>query len=608
MPIASNELVAPPGSDYRTRTSRTSVLTQAIAGALLCTLSVSAHAAYKVEIDAPKPLKALLSEFLDLVRYKDRSDLDNAQIEFMISTLPDQVTKLASTEGYFTPKTVVKVDKDQNATTVHVTVDPGKRTTVAKLDLQIAGAAEAESPRQVESARAAWRLTPGAPFRQEDWTDSKQETLRILRTSRYAAAELRNARASINPELSEASLEAAYDSGPAFTLGPLTINGTLRYPEQIIRNINPLRPGEQYSEARLLELQRLIQRTPYFSNAVIEIARDRDNPLLAPVNVRVTEFPTQQIRGGAGYTTDTGAHVDGVYSHNNVFGKAWVFEGQARIEQRRQFGALDLSMPPDGSAFVNNIHSSFERTTLQGVDLRSRRAGVRRSRSTDKADFAYTVEYYNDQLRQVDGASLPPDTIVQPGSHQAVVAGVAWTRRQLDNLLFPRDGNVVSVELGAALKGLLTDQTFVRAYGRGQKYFPVGVRDVVLLRAELGAVVAKGGNSSIPASLLFRAGGTDSVRGYSYRSIGNESNGTVYPTRYLATGSAEYQHWLNEQWGAAAFYDVGTATDNWRDKQFFQAVGGGARWRSPVGTINADLGYGLQRHQIRPHLSLGVAF
>ena len=37
------------------------------------------------------------------------------------------------------------------------------------------------------------------------------------------------------------------------------------------------------------------------------------------------------------------------------------------------------------------------------------------------------------------------------------------------------------------------------------------------------------------------------------------------------------------QWGAAVFYDVGTATDNWPDKQIFQGVGVGARWRSPRG-------------------------
>ena len=569
---------------------------------------VPADASYRVSVEAPAPLQKLLYEFLDLVRYKDRADLDAGQLDFMLATLPDQVTRLASTEGYFAPRTVARIEPGAGVPTIYVQVDAGPRTTVATLDLQITGAALAESPQQVQALRDAWKLAPGAPFRQDDWTTSKQDALQVLRMRRYAAATLRNARARINPELARTDLEAAYDSGPSFTLGTLVVEGTRRYPAQIIHNLNALRSGEPYSEERLLELQRQIQRSPYFSNAVIDIARDPEHPLLAPVTVRVSEYPLQQIRGGAGYTTDTGAHVDGIYSHNNVFGQAWVFEGQLRIEQRRQLGTLDLSMPPDAIGFVNNGHASFERTTLQGVNLRSRRIGVRRTYSAEMRDFSLTLEYYNDQLRQINGAALPPDTVIQPGSHQAIVAGVAWTRRRLDSLLFPRKGDVLSLELGAALKGLLTDQSFVRGYARAQKFYPVGQRDLLLLRAELGVVASKGGNSSLPASLLFRAGGTDSVRGYSYRSIGNERNGIVYPTRTLAIGSVEYQHWFNQEWGAAAFYDIGTATDTWRDKTFFQAVGGGARWHSPVGTINADLGYGIARREIRPHLSLGVAF
>jgi translocation and assembly module TamA len=167
---------------------------------------------------------------------------------------------------------------------------------------------------------------------------------------------------------------------------------------------------------------------------------------------------------------------------------------------------------------------------------------------------------------------------------------------------------VLPLEAGAALQGLATDQSFFRSRVHGRKYSPLGQRDVLLLRADLGAVVTKGGNAAIPASLLFRAGGTDSVRGYAFQSIGNEVNGVVYPTRFLAAGSAEYQHWLNRSWGAALFYDVGTATDNWPQRAFFHAVGAGVRWRSPVGVVNADLAYGIQRRQLRPHVSLGIAF
>jgi translocation and assembly module TamA len=351
-----------------------------------------------------------------------------------------------------------------------------------------------------------------------------------------------------------------------------------------------------------------VQRTPYFSNIVVDVARDAADPTLVPVDVKVTEYPTQRIHSGAGYATDTGARVEGRYSHNNVFGKAWVFDGHVRVEQRRQSGKLELAMPPDSGAWVNSVNASIERTTLEGVDLRSRRAGVRRARSTDTDDYAYTVQYYRDQLTRIDGADLPANVITPEGNHQALVAGYARTRRKVDDPLFPRNGYIASVEFGVALKGMLTDQTFFRTYGKLRRYWPVGERDLVLVRGELGAVISKGDNAAVPASLLFRAGGTESVRGYNFQSIGNVQGSTVYPTRYLAVAGVEYQRWFNATWSGALFYDVGTATDNWGDKELFQGVGVGARYRSPVGPVNLDIGYGIRNRSFQPHLSLGVAF
>ncbi len=567
-----------------------------------------ARADYVVHVEAPDPLENLLTEFLDLVRYKDRDDINTEQLNYMVATAEEQVKNLAATEGYFSPKTTVRVDRAAQPPVVTVRVEPGPRTTVSELSLGINGAVTGKSPVQAEEVRRSWPLTPGEPFRQETWSNAKQEGLRILQRQRYPAARIASSEARIYPERHAADLDITYDSGPLFTLGPLHISGTQRYPQSIIENVNPLEAGEEYSAERLLDLQRQILRTPYFSNAVVDIDKDPANASQAPVNVRVSEFPTQRIRAGAGYATDTGAHVNSRYTHHNVFGRAWIFQGEALVEQRRQYGSLDLAMPPGHKGYVNSAHTSYERTTLEGIDLRSKRAGLRRSRSTDENDVAYTIEYYRDQLRQIDGAALPPDIFVEPGSHQALVAGIARTWRRVDNPEFPRDGYIHSAQAGIALKGLLTDETFFRWYNRLRRFVPVGRRDLVILRGEFGAVISKGGNAAIPASLLFRAGGTESVRGYAYQSIGNVVNGTVYPTRFLAAGSVEYQHWISDQWGGAAFYDIGTATDDWGGKQFFQGIGAGVRWRSPVGRVNVDLAYGLQSHDIRPHLSLGVAF
>ncbi|HJV51196.1 MAG TPA: POTRA domain-containing protein, partial [Noviherbaspirillum sp.] len=482
-----------------------------LAALLLCAAGSAAGAAYRVELDAPAPLKELLQRHLDLIRYQDRDDLNPDQLDFMLETVASQVTKLASTEGYFLPNTTVRVERGGALPVVRLKVEAGARTAVANVDVQVSGDAAQRNPAQAARVRRSWMLRPGAPFRQEDWDAAKQHGLQLLQRRRYPAARIADSDATIYPDIRQADLAVTYDSGPLFTLGPLEISGTERYPQSIIRNVSPLGAGEEYSAERLLELQREIQRTPYFSNVVIDIDKDPARAQLAPVKVRVTEFPARRLRAGVGYSTDTGAHVEGRYSQYDLFDRAWVLDGQLRLEQRRQAGALELAMPPAPGGWINSAHASLDRTTLEGIDLRSRRIGLRRTRNTEKRDFAYTLEYYSDQLQQLNDAALPPDTVVEPGTHRALVAGTALTRRQVDNPRFPRRGYIASLELGAAFQGLLTDQTFFRAYGQLRQYNPVGRRDVVILRGELGAVITKGGNAAIPASLLFRAGGTDSV-------------------------------------------------------------------------------------------------
>lgn len=571
--------------------------------------ATSARAAYRVEVhvdtgpggdtDEAKTLKDMLQQHLDLARFAKREDLTDDQFKYLVTTAGDQVKALSSTEGYFTPSTTAKVNTKDNQRVVTLDVKTGPRTRISYVLMNITGPITQEQPQRVEQLEKSWGLPEGQPFRQSDWAKAKDDTQYALGKERYHAAKLTFSQARIDPDDHSAELDVEYDSGPTFTLGPLKITGTRRYPADIIRHVNPLHVGEIYSTDRLLELQRQIQKTPYFSNVIVTVPDDPAQADGAPVNVRVSEFPTQRIRTGVGYSTDTGARTQARYSHNNVFGRAWVFTSQLNLEQRRQYGMLDLAMPPDDKAYVNSVHALYDRTLVEGTDQRSMQFGIKRARSLDKYDWAYTLDYYDDQLRPDNG----------PVSYtHALVPGFSWTRRDVDDPIFPRRGNIISTQVGAAVKGIATDQSFVRLYGRIRQYIPVGRRDLVIARTELGAVLTSGGSSGIPASLLFRAGGTDSIRGYDYQSIGRQQNGSTFPTKFLVTGSMEYQHWLTAQWGGALFWDVGTAADTLRGARLYNGVGVGVRWRSPVGTVNLDLAYGVQERQFRPHISLGVAF
>jgi translocation and assembly module TamA len=571
-----------------------------VLGAWLALASMPALAKYDVTIDAPRAMRKLLEKHLDLARFAKRDDVTGDQFDFLVTATPQQVRDLAATDGYFSP--IVRTDvrtgsKGLKAVTVHV--DPGPRTMVSSVQLTFDGPVRTEEPKRENAARFAFSLHPGDPFTEGAWTDAKEAALKALQARRYLGAKIERSQARIDPHTRQAVLTVAFSSGPTFTFGALDVSGVRRYPGRIVTNVNPISVGEIYDTERVEELQRQLQNTPYYASVAIDVDSDVTKPNETPVHVKVSEYPYNNLRGGVGYATDTGAHVQGSYTYLNTFGAAWPVSVQGRLDQIQQYGQIQLSMPPGQRGWVNSALASYTNTQVSDTRIYSARAGLQRARTAQFIDYNYSLQYYADRLDQ---------NAAGPTTSHALVPQWSWTRRNVDDQLFPRKGNLIHVETGFAVRGAATDQTFVRAYARAQQYVPLFKRDLFLMRAELGGVFTTGGSSGIPASLLFRAGGSNSVRGYGFQSIGNNVDGSVLPTKYLVTATAEYQHWFTHDWGAAVFYDIGTATDAWHERVFYPGVGAGVRWRSPVGPINVDLAYGTRNRSVRPYLTLGLAF
>jgi translocation and assembly module TamA len=559
-----------------------------------------ARAAYKVDIEAsPRPVRKLLEQHLDIARFAKRDDISEDQFDFLVTATPQQVRDLTATAGYFSPVVRTDVRTVDGKKRVTVSVDPGAQTTISSIALSFRGPVLTEDPAQENATRFAFSLHEGDPFSQSGWDDAKSAALKALQSRRYVAAKIYRSEARIDPRTHEAKLSVTFESGPTFTMGKLEVSGTRRYPEQIVDNVNPISVGAIYDVQRLAELQRQLQNTPYYASVAIDVGNDPARPIETPVRVKVSEYPYNSIRGGVGYATDTGPQLQGNYAYLDTFGKAWPFSVSGRIDQIEQFGQIQLSMPPGHRAWTNSVLASYTTTDVSDTRIYSIRAGVQTTRTSQFLDYGYSILYYHDRLDQ---------NAVGPTISRALVPAWSWTRRNTDDPLFPRSGNLVHVEAGFAIKGAASDQTFGRAYARGQQYIPIGKDDLLLFRAELGGVFTAGSSNSIPASLLFRAGGSNSVRGYSYQSIGNSVDGSVLPTKYLMTGTTEYQHWFNHDWGGAVFFDIGTATDTWGARVFYPGAGFGARWRSPVGPVNVDLAYGIRNRSVRPYLTLGIAF
>ena len=98
--------------------------------------------------------------------------------------------------------------------------------------------------------------------------------------------------------------------------------------------------------------------------------------------------------------------------------------------------------------------------------------------------------------------------------------------------------------------------------------------------------------------MRFTAGGTQSVRGYSYQSLG--------PGKYLLTNSIEYQRRIKGNWFAGIFHDMGNAFNTLKHANLQQSVGVGIIWQSPIGTMELDLAQSTTQSHKKPMVQFSI--
>jgi translocation and assembly module TamA len=319
-------------------------------------------------------------------------------------------------------------------------------------------------------------------------------------------------------------------------------------------------------------------------------------PTVLPVLVRVTENKQKNIEVGVGFSTNTGARAQLGYDDLNVFGKR--MKSDLIYEQRRQTARVDFYWPTTPDGYNDSVGGGIERTDVRGELLTVGTVAGRRAWGTPELERSITLEALLEQ-REVEG--------LETTRSRSVPLTYAVTRRKLDNLLQPTRGYALNWQLSVAPLPLFTDEKFVRGYTRGVYYRPMGDSGTLILRGELGAVYSKE-KLGVPSTLLFRAGGDQSVRGYGYQELGVREGEAIVGGRYLLTGGAEYQYWFRPPWGVAFFVDAGNAADKFKELKPEYGYGVGARWRSPVGPINVDVAYGQALRKVRLHFSLGFTF
>lgn len=549
-----------------------------------------------VTLVAPEPVRAFLAKHLDLPA---RLGGDDAQA-VLTRRAGREAADLLATEGYFTPRIEVKRTTDAPGGLV-VEVDPGPRTRVDSVTIEFHGdlaGEDAERAVRRERLRADWPLKAGAAFRSADWEAAKIALLASVAAAHHAAARLVDSRAEVDPERAAARLSVVIDAGPAYRFGPLVIEGLKRYDAALVQGLAPFAAGDVYRRDALLTFHARLQNTPWFHSVIVEADPAAAIGDAVPVRVTLAETPARRIGFGLGYGTNSGARGEINYRNHDFLGRAWDLNSGLRVEEVRQSLFADLGLLPDARGYRLGFGGRLEASDIEGLASTRKVLGATRSRVEDSIETRLGLEWQREE-RRPDGAAIETD--------DALTLDWRWIRRAVDDTLNPRRGNVIDFRLGGASTQLLSDRDFVRTQLRAQQWWPAGRRDTLSLRGEAGFTAAAL-RFGIPQDYLFRTGGSQTVRGHAYQSLGVREGNAVVGGRALLLGSIEYTRWFDGPWGAAVFVDAGDAADRWRDLEPSAGVGAGLRWKSPVGPLAFDLARGSRSGRWHPHFALMVAF
>jgi translocation and assembly module TamA len=577
---------------------------------------------FRLEIDAPAELRKLLLQHLDLARLQYAAEADaltRGEVDRLIGAASAQALSLLQTEGHFNPQVkVVRVADGAEPPLLRMSVIPGPRALIDRLTLEVQGglydevaSGDAQAIELSNALQSEWGLQPGEPFRQSAWDSAKNRVLATLRSNGYLSAQWSGTAAQVNADTNSVRLFVVADSGALFRVGSIRVAGLQRFDEQAIMPAARELIGKAATEQTIRDVQDRLLNLGLLESVIIDVDAASADPAEAQALLALRELPLQQATVGIGFADNIGFQTTLEHTHRRIFDTRWVMHNRLLVgqEQIQWTGDLVSHLQEDG--YRNLLAGQAEKLTTNDETRYSWYARAGRTRDTLRIWRLIYGEYARALL----------ETSAGDNDSEALSGNYHWTWRDVDDLRTPTRGTVWSLQgaLGFARGTVTPNDThietedsgpFARLYGRVQGYLPLGNGFYGSARLELGQVFVQK-TLSVPDTLLFRAGGDDSVRGYAYRSLGPELDGAIFSGSTLFTSSLQVARPIFADQPAflwALFVDAGNASNGWNNMRPVLGYGAGLHWRSPVGPLRVDLAYGHETQKFRLHFSVGVVF
>jgi translocation and assembly module TamA len=577
------------------------ILTGLFCLCLFSALPVQAQVDVSVLISGvDKELEDNIRLFLSIEQQKNSDLLSQGRLQRLNRKAPQEISKALQPFGYYKSQVDAKLVKlDGGGWQANYHINPGPRIPVGVFDFKL-NRDMSNDPAFNEFIDSI-RLKSGAAFKHVEYERIKSELARLASERGYVSAKFTRHQVEVDLDTYKANVYLYFEGGVRYQFGEVTFS-TKVLDDALLRRYLTFKQGDPFHLDRLLELQQALNDSDFFSVVEVSSSEPDEATLQVPIDIRLTPRKRHRLSLGLGYGTDSGARAKFGWQIPRYNEHGHHINSQASVSELGYSLSTQYTVPiynPRTDQLVYSAGQVNEKTDSSESTLNTVGVSINRKKGLWRATMSLNYQEETFTIADVDDQSR----LFIPGINGSRIWGNEFWGNQVINFF---DGVRLDLGFRLAATDLLSDVGFSQVNGSIKSINRLGESHRIISRGRLGYTSTED-FELLPSSIRYFAGGAQSVRGYSYQSLGPvDADGDVIGGQYLLEGSIEYEYSINPRWGIAVFIDAGNAVDNLED-DLEQGAGFGLRWNSPIGPVRFDFASAISQEDKpwRIHINIG---
>lgn len=433
-------------------------------------------------------------------------------------------------------------------------------------------------------ARGELALASGAPAVAADILAAGARLLTTLENDGFAFAKVDAPVAYQDPENHVLNVSFHAVVGSRVQIGEIQFEGLKRVHERLLRRRLLLHTGEPYSAIAIEKARKDLLTLGVFDAVSIRLAEAPDPQGRVGVTFQMRDRLRHAVSVNAGYSSDLGGSAGVTWTDRNVRGNAEQLVLSASVINLGGTATTGLGYDTSAKYIIPDFaHRDQQlqfavgaiKQSLQAYDQTAETSGVTLSRKLS-SEWSANV-----------GISAVHETIIQESiAHVytlfALPLGVLYDSTGLSSpLIDPTHGQRASLSIAPTLSRGQPNATFFVTQASIAEYLDLHRifrteprRSVIAVRAlAANAIGASGFDEDIngqevrvpnlPPDQRFYAGGSGTVRGYRYQSVGLQfPDGNPVGATAMTAFNLEYRQRIGTDYGAAFFADAGETSES----------------------------------------------